>query len=107
MGQAVTVQMPEFDEDPFFSDWVKDGEIWTVAFGGGTVPNGTVETLNVFAGVPEGENLSVDNFVTTNPVVTNEPTPSPVPLPAAAWLLMASLGGLFGFKRLSSRKQAA
>lgn len=39
-----------------------------------------------------------DGFVMDN-IVVNEPSVSPVPLPAAGWLLFASLGGLAVIKR--------
>jgi len=69
--------------------------------GVGASPSGTLlATLDAEIWAPVGTTGNVIDFTGNQPVIGTYTIVAPVPLPAAAWLFLSAIAGLFSIKRL-------
>lgn len=77
------------NSSPVFRNWIMD------ASGCGTFLSASASASTTC--LSDGSTSGTNDFLMTSSTGTNNV--SPVPLPAAAWMLLAGFGGLFGMKR--------
>ncbi|MEL6808720.1 MAG: VPLPA-CTERM sorting domain-containing protein [Pseudomonadota bacterium] len=70
-------------------------EDFDFTWGSGSATSATVSLLQASTGFG-GNDYALDDLSFT----ANTTTPPPVPLPAAAWMLLVGIGGLFGVRRM-------